>query len=284
MSRNPDWSERKVWLPDRGETFVRESVGPTGAPTLLLLHGLAATGLLNWRPSLEALARDYRVVVMDHRGHGRGIRIREPFRLADCADDAAALIEWLELDRVIAVGYSMGGPIAQLLWQRHPQRVAGLVLCATACRFTSTGRRRMAFGVGPVLNAAGQIAPRRFLRRMSRRWISQVIEDDALRERILSEVYASDPVSIGQAAAAIARFDSSAWIGQLDVPTSIVLTEYDELVRPKNQRQMADRILGAIVHPVAGDHSVCVTGPERFVPALSAACASVAGRTRRPAR
>ena len=54
------------------------------------------------------------------------------FRLADCADDAAALLDVLGIDQAIVVGYSMGGPIAQLLWHRHPEKVAGLVLCATS--------------------------------------------------------------------------------------------------------------------------------------------------------
>ncbi len=278
MSPDSEWTDGKIRLPGRGETYVREASGPADAPTLLLLHGLAATGLLNWRPCLERLARDYRVVVMDHRGHGRGMRIRQPFRLADCADDAAALLDVLELDRVIAVGYSMGGPIAQLLWKRHPQRVAGLVFCATSCRFASTERRRLAFALAPVLNVAGHVAPRRFLRRMSRQWISERIGDEAMRERILSEVYASDPVAIGQAAAAVMRFDSSGWIDQVDVPTSVVLTELDRLVRPRGQRKMADRIPGAILYPVEGDHGACVTRPDRFVPALREACASVVGR------
>ena len=51
----------------------------------------------------------------------------QPFRLEDCADDIAALLAALGVDRCIAVGYSMGGPIAQLLWQRHPHLVDGLV-------------------------------------------------------------------------------------------------------------------------------------------------------------
>ena len=49
-------------------------------------------------------------MALDHRGHGRGIRSRRPFRLEDCADDAAALIDELGLGPVTAVGYSMGGP------------------------------------------------------------------------------------------------------------------------------------------------------------------------------
>lgn len=274
----PAWTERSIDLPGRGEIFVRESAGPAGAPVLLLLHGLGATGLLNWRSSLDPLARVYRVLVVDHRGHGRGIRIKQPFRLVDCADDCAALLDVLEIDQVIAVGYSMGGAIAQLLWKRHPERVAGLVLCATAYRFGSQFRRRLAFAVGPLVNSAGRIAPRRFLRRMARRSIGDLIEDDEVRSEILSEIYASDPVAIGQAAAAILRFNASGWIPDIDVPTSVVLTELDQLVRPKNQRKLGDRIRGAEIHGIAGDHAVCGMDPDRFVPALLAACASVAAR------
>jgi len=274
------WSERSVSLPGRGEIFVRESAGPANAPTLLLLHGLGATGLLNWRPVFEPLGRSYRVLVVDHRGHGRGMRIRAPFRLADCADDVAALTDSLGIDRFFAVGYSMGGPIAQLLWQRHRQHVEGMVLCATACRFASDDRRRLSHAFSPLLNFAGQVAPRRTIRRVARQWLSEAITDPAMRARVMSEVRSSDPVTVGQAAAAIMRFDSSQWISGVDVPTSIVLTEQDRLVPATSQRAMADQISGAVVHGVPGDHSVCVTQPGLFVPALEQACASVVRRSR----
>lgn len=275
------WRERRVSLPGRGKIFVRESRGPENAPTLLLLHGLGATGLLNWRPVFEPLGRSYRVLVVDHRGHGRGMRIRAPFRLADCADDVAALTEELGIDRFLAVGYSMGGPIAQLLWQRHRDRIEGMILCATACQFGSGDHRRLSHALSPLLNLAGRVAPRRTIRRAAQQWLSESIVDPAIRERVLSEVRSSDPVTVGQAAAAIMRFDSSSWISQVDVPTSIVLTEMDRMVPATTQRAMANQISGSVVHAVAGDHSVCVTQPALFVPALEAACASVVNRARR---
>ena len=123
---------RRVELPGRGTTFVREVPGPPGAPTVLLLHGWIASGGLNWFQAFEPLSEHFRVVAPDLRGHGRGIRSRRRFRLADCADDVAALLDELgDVGPVIAVGYSMGGPVAQLLWKRHPERVRGLVICAT---------------------------------------------------------------------------------------------------------------------------------------------------------
>src|SRR5436309_15731104 len=117
---------RRRELPGRGTTFVRDLAGPPGAPVLVLLHGLSATADLNWFPSFFPLGRHFRVLAIDHRGHGRGIRSARRFRLSDCADDVAALADVLEIDRFIPVGYSLGGPVAQLLWKRHPDRVAGL--------------------------------------------------------------------------------------------------------------------------------------------------------------
>jgi pimeloyl-ACP methyl ester carboxylesterase len=278
MRSDVEWMESRIDLPGRGRTFYREAKGPPGAPTLMLLHGLGATGLLNWRTALPTLARNYRVLVIDHRGHGRGMRIRRPFRLVDCADDAAALAEVLGLGRFIAVGYSMGGPIAQLLWQRHRDRIAGLVLCATAHRFSSNERRRMSFAISPMLNVAGRVAPRHLFRRIASNWLSNAIDDPAIRDRVMSEVASSDPVSVSQAAAAVLRFDSSKWIADIDVPTSIVLTESDQLVPARIQRALAERIRGSMVIPIQGDHSVCVTEPKLFLPALESACRSVAER------
>src|SRR4051812_28284526 len=100
---------RRIQLPGRGTTFVREVEGPPNAPVVLLLHGWIASGGLNWFTCFELLSRYFRVLAPDMRGHGRGIRARRRFRLADCADDAAALLEHLDIDNALVVGYSLGG-------------------------------------------------------------------------------------------------------------------------------------------------------------------------------
>ena len=257
---------------------MRDTGARPGAPTLVLLHGLGATGDLNWFASFDALGRRFRVISVDHRGHGQGIRVGARFRLADCADDAAAVADALGVERFIAVGYSMGGPIAQLTWYRHRDRVAGLVLCATSRNFRGGPGERVAFGVLPGLAAATGVAPAGLRRQLMRRFTAGRVDDPPTRRWAMRELRRSDPASLAAAAAALGRFSSHAWIGDVDVPTAVVLTTRDQAVPPHRQQKLADAIPGAKVHPVDGDHLVCALGAHRFVPVLVSACVDVATR------
>ena len=139
-------SGRRVRLPGRGTTSCATSPVPTGAPTVVLLHGLGATASINWPGAFHALSSQFRVVALDQAGHGRGVRSARPFHLEDCADDVARLADVLGIGRVIIVGYSMGGPVALLARRRHPSLVDGLVLCATSARFTDERPAELPFG------------------------------------------------------------------------------------------------------------------------------------------
>jgi pimeloyl-ACP methyl ester carboxylesterase len=136
---------RPLELPDRGTIQVRD-FGPADATTtILLLHGWTATADLNFFRCYAPLGEQFRVVAFDHRGHGHGLRSKKRFRLEDCADDAVAVADELGIDGFVPVGYSMGGPIAQLTWRRHRERVLGLVLCATAPVFSVQRLERLSF-------------------------------------------------------------------------------------------------------------------------------------------
>ena len=155
-------------LPGRGTTFVRTLDGPAGAPAVVLLHGWTATADLNWFTCYRPLAEHFRVVALDHRGHGRGIRSRKTFRLEDCADDAVAVCDVLGIEQFIPVGYSMGGPIAQLIWRRHRQRIAGLVMCATSSHFSTSRQERMSF-----VGISGLATVARLTPVQTRQWLTE---------------------------------------------------------------------------------------------------------------
>ena len=271
---------RHVELPKRGRTFVRELPGPPGAPTLLLLHGWTASADLNWFTSYEALGRDYRVLALDHRGHGRGIRSSRPFRLSDCADDAAALVAELGCGPVIAVGYSMGGPVAQLLWRRHPDAVRGLVLCATARTFAGSAQERFGYLAMGGMALASRAVPGVARRRLAQRFIGTRADDCSIEAWVMAEMQRNDWTKVLEAGNALGRFDSRPWIGELDVPAAVVATMNDGVVHPSRQLALARSIPEATLVRVDGDHTVCVTAPRLFVPALRHACASVARRSR----
>jgi 3-oxoadipate enol-lactonase len=238
----------------------------------VLLHGLSVDADLNWFVCYGPLAKRHRVIAMDHRGHGRGIRSPAPFRLADCADDVAAVLDALGIDRAVMVGYSMGGPIAQLTWHRHRERVAGLVLCATAAGFVRPPARRVASAMGPGLSMVTRLVPRtRPDNPIVRQLLRTRMTDPGLRQWVMARQRRTDVRMVLQAAAALARFSSRAWLGEVDVPTSAVVTQFDRLVPRANQEAMANAIPGATMHHVLGDHAVCVTRPDLFLPALHAA-------------
>lgn len=269
---------RHVDLPGRGRTFVRTQAGPSGAPTVVLLHGWTATADLNWFSCYGPLARHYSVVAIDHRGHGRGIRSRRPFRLEDCADDVAALAGVLGVERLVAVGYSMGGPIAQLLWRRHRRLVSSLVLCATSRNFGRSPREQAFYSTLVALSGAARLAPDALRRRFMADLLSLRTDDSPLGRWVAEELRRNDPGALLQAGAALGGFDSARWIGEVDVPAAVVATTNDSVVAPHRQLRLAESIPGASLHRVAGDHGAVVRRPDLFVPALLRACDDVTRR------
>lgn len=250
----------RIELDGRGTTFLRRIEGPPGAPTVVLLHGWIASGGLNWFNAFEPLAERYNVLAPDLRGHGRGIRSRRRFRLADCADDVAALIQQLDEGPVIPVGYSMGGPVAQLLWRRHPALVRGLVLCATADRFVVGARERLIFGT-LMAAAAGTTRTGTWVGRspLVRAWAVPVARNrpTSFRGWAAGEMRRHDLVKIMEAGQAIGSYSARRWIGEVDVPTTVLVTAQDRAIRPEAQRAMAAAIPNAVVHEVDDGHVVC---------------------------
>lgn len=251
--------------------------GPPNAPTLALLHGWTATADLNFFTCYQALAERYRVIAFDHRGHARGLKTKNSFRLEDCADDVIAVADQLGIERLVPVGYSMGGPIAQLLWQRHRDRVAGLVLCATAPYYAGTRPERFSF-----IGLTGLAAIARFTPVQARDWITEQFylqrKSQSWRPWAIEQASHHDWRMILEAGKAIGEFDSREWIADVDVPTAIVATMQDQVIPLSRQVSLFETIPGAHVFRIDAGHDAIVSQAETFVPQLLRAVAAVTRR------
>jgi pimeloyl-ACP methyl ester carboxylesterase len=271
-------------VPELGTIFVRDIAGPPGAPTLVLLHGWTATADLNWYTCYGPLTERYRVIAYDHRGHGRGARTRNAFRLEDCADDAVRVADALGVTTFTAVGYSMGGAVAQLLWQRHRDRLDGLVLCATAPYFAGRRPERLSF-----VGLTGLATLARFTPSQARAWITDQVylqrKSETWGPWAIEQITHHDWRMILEAGKAIGEFSSSDWIHDVDVPTAVIVTTADPVVPVRRQVKLWRWIPGATVFRVDGGHDAVVNRSDRFaaqlIRALDAAHAPVRERRSR---
>lgn len=264
-------------------TWVWEAGGPEGAPTLLLLHGWMATAALNWYNALGYLGKRFRVVAPNLRGHGRQGRGSPPFSVEGCAEDLAALVGELGLDRPIAVGYSMGGAIAQVLAKRHSHLLGGVALCATAANFAEKISLRPAVRVAGRLGAKAARAWPEAAAALLRWRVSR--HDRALAKRGLrrpeptagayEERLESDLAAFIEAGAELNAYDSSPWLPSLDLPAAVVVTARDQIVAPWRQRALALLMPSARVYEVDAGHDAVVSQPEVFLPVLADACSSL---------
>ena len=277
---------RRVELPGRGTTFFREVPGPTpDAPVVLLLHGWFASGGLNWFNAFEPLSKKFRVIAPDLRGHGRGIRSWRRFRLSDCADDAAALLDELGIDKAIVCGYSMGGPVSQLLWRQHPDKVSGLVLAATSDSFVPGLQQRLVF-IGAMAAAAGTTRLGQQFTRLPRIGpefrIGGGKRPDTLARWAPQEFRRHDLRMVLEAGTAIATFSSRRWIGHVNVPTVVLVTTGDRAVSPVQQLRLALHIPHAEIHRLEEGHTSPTSND--FGKAIHTACREVAKQVKRRAR
>jgi 3-oxoadipate enol-lactonase len=273
---------RVVELPGRGEIFVRERLGAVGQPTILLLHGWTASADLNWFRAYDAVAPLGRLLAVDHRGHGRGLRSEAPFTLEDAADDAAALLRTLRTGPAIVVGYSMGGPIAMRLWERHPEVVRGLVLEATALEWRATARERFVFKFMAVLEYLLRLGhPRGLIDRALREAVHLAPDLEPLLPWLKAELKRGDATALADAGRALGDHDARPFAGRVDVPTAVVVTTKDRLVRPRKQRQLARAIPGATTWELHADHDASMVLPVEFAEVTAAAIAEVVARDRR---
>lgn len=272
---------RLVTVPGLGEIFLRQAEGPADGPTIVLLHGWALSADLNWFSGLYDTAASYgQVLAPDLRGHGRGMRSDKPLTLEVMADDVAALVDHLGVGPVILVGYSLGGSVAMLTWQRHRRVVSGMVLMSTALRWRSSLRERVIWNSMAAVEYGLRLgAPEGG---MADRYLRMAVEQSSDLKRyrpwVKAEIRRGDPSDIAAAGRGLSDFDATAFAQHIDVPTAVVVTARDRLIRPDRQRELARAVPDAHVVEVDGAHNAWLVRPKQFNDATGEALSKVIAR------
>lgn len=249
---------RMVALADDVVTRIYDT-GEEHLTPVVLLHGMAATGMLNWYQTFERLRGEYRLIAFDQRWHGRGYR--GDFSFDTLTDDVLRVVDHLELPAPVLGGYSMGSLVSQLAARRNPSRFGGVVLAAAGTGAERNAMEKLTMGwflrTSPFLNAVPMSAadelgaPDADEYASAQRW--------ALRE-LASVSFATHRTVIAE----VARFNSTSWLPELELPVAIVKTMRDVAFPRRVQDEMADLLPHSAVFPIDAGHAVCATHPGTF--------------------
>src|SRR3954470_15495765 len=248
--------------PDLHTRLYWESTGE-GEPVLLVM-GLGLSGGAWWR-TVDTLSRDFRVITFDNRGVGRSRGLTPAYTTEALADDAAAVLDAVDVTDAHVYGLSLGGMVAQQLALRHPRRVRSLVLGAT----TPGGRQAriaddeaMAFfrsrGQLPREEAAWASVAYNYGRRCRERHADRIAED--IRRRL---AYNFDEAAYQAQLMAAAMHNCTSRLNRISVPALVVHGEDDRVVPVENARLIASRLSHGRLHllPETG-HLYTTEAPE----------------------
>lgn len=233
---------------------------------LLCLHGLGSSGQI-WEGLVPELARTYRVLAPDLRGHGASAKPRGGYSVRLLADDVVALLDARGVGPAAVCGLSMGGAVAQVLAVEYPERVSALVLEDTWAFATP--------GFATALQARIQAVRDRGLGSYADTAVLQVFSEAfrAANPQALEEYRARNAELDAEAFQSVIRgligFDMRGRLGTLRVPTLVVIGSEDRLTPRFHADYLLRSIPGARLEVVAGaGHIPHVEQPAAFTTLL----------------
>jgi pimeloyl-ACP methyl ester carboxylesterase len=234
-----------------------------GGVPVVFLHGFPHNRTL-WAPQTAALAERARCIAPDLRGFGE-TRAAPPYSVDQYADDVAALLDALRIDRAVIAGLSMGGYVAFAFWRRHRRRVRALVLADTRAGADSDEARAKRRELATLARQRGSAA-------VAEAQIVGMVGKTTREERpevvdMVRRMLESAPVRgiVGALEAMMARPDSSLTLTTIDVPTLVLVGDEDVLTPAKEAQAMHEAIAGSRLEVLAGaGHVSNVEQPEEF--------------------
>jgi 3-oxoadipate enol-lactonase len=258
-----------------GVSLAYELHGPENAPAIALSHCLAANKSV-WEEQIRDLARSYRVLCYDIRGHGDSSAPEQDYTMEGLADDLSALLDRLGLERVHFAGISLGGMIGQVFALRHPGSLKSLTLCDTTCRVPEELQPVWEERIQAVRSQGMEAVVKPTLDRWLTPEFREAHPDTAEH---IAEMIRTTPVSgFAGCCRAISRFDVSSGIHAIEVPTRVVVGENDPGTPVEEAEAIQQRIPDAGLRVLSGArHLTCVEAAEGVNTVIREAVASGEG-------
>ena len=257
-----------------------------GVP-LLFLHGFGNDASI-WDDYAPEVVDAYRVLALDHRGHGDSDWDPERrYAHSDMVGDVERVTEALGIERLVVIGHSLGGRIATLFCGRHPERIAGFVLVDIGPEVDARGSTRIRQDVesnqkpvfetveqyANLLSLAYPAAQPHAIMRMARNGLRR---DDEGRLVIKMDPALRGAMTEGEAAriAEEAASPEAQWeaLGRITCPTLVVRGAASDILSPETADKMVDEVLpnGRLAVIGQAGHSVMTDNPEAFRDAVNA--------------
>ncbi len=247
-----------------GDIDIYYEVHGDGPATLVMIRGLGSN-LTAWYEQTPEFQRHFRTVVFDNRGAGRTDKPDTPYSIAQMAADTLGLIDALGIRRTALLGISMGGMIAQEFVLHYPERLSCLIL---GC--TNSGGSAIVQADPAIVSAV--VAGVNATPEQQKLQLKAVFTDDTIERRHdvvakhqeMRAQFPIPPASLARQVQAIQKFDASARLASIKVPTMVIAGRDDRLVPAENSRLMARHIPGAKLVELAGGHLFFVEHPAEF--------------------
>lgn len=246
----------------RGLEFSYKSHGH--GPTLVLLHGFPLNKAM-WEPQIQALADDCHMLAIDMRGFGASQLTDGVFTLDDLADDVHAVLQTLGHDQVVLGGLSMGGYVAFAYMRRYPTTVRGLILADTKPGVDTPEGLAKRQAIIAEVDARGT---RALAREFPKSVVSPATAETQpqLMEQLRVWIEDTAPPTVAGAQRAMAgRADATPLLGEIRVPTLVIVGEQDPSTPPAEAEAMAQAIHGARLVRIPGaGHFSNLEQPDAF--------------------
>ncbi|MEM3086228.1 MAG: alpha/beta hydrolase [Halobacteria archaeon] len=245
-----------------GDCNIHYEVFGSG-PAMVWHHGFSSCGKF-WLQFVGELPG--RHILVDARGHGYSDPSKEEvITAAAMAEDVLRILDAEGADRAVVLGHSMGGIVAQELTLRHPDRVRGLILAGTLPSAPMLGFKAR-------LSANRILKYARFLAKPVVKAVIRITEPWLTLEQadmVMDEFYRCDFRTLWAIGRGLRRFDALDRLGQIKVPTLVLVGAGDKLTPPKVNEEIHRRIPGSefVVLPESG-HWVPLERPREFTGAI----------------